>query len=756
VAVFNLPIGIANWKVIETKKKYTKNLKKMIRIKILAALSLFTFVTCQKPVLQQKTEEPPDLTKNVQHINQMKVPVGFNYETTKNIEITVNVADQTFGEKNHLILIYNGNPDNGGSLITSGSANINMPFVAKFSLESYINEIYVARFNPNGERIVESVPAVSGQININMLRKAQFLGKKNGPDCNTGCTNTINNQTNQNINVSNGVTCITGNFSGNINLSGTAVVRICGTATIGNCNINSNTAQLIFTSTAIVSFNSSFSTGGTVTNYGTLNISQNLNVNSNSIFINEGTLTAGQSVNVNGQTTFTNNGTISCGNFQNNSGSNTTNNCRINTSNNFINNGNFTNTGFINCQGELTIQGGSNQNFTQSNAAMILTNDIQINANINGTSNTSFIKVNNRTRINSQGSVTGSQQFCDLNGIEQNNGIIGSGATIGCSAVIPITQCNPVGNNAIVDTDGDGVADIADAYPNDNQRAYNNFYPNANSFATVSFEDLWPHKGDYDVNDVVVDFRHNVVTNAQNRVVDIRSTYIYRAHGGSQTTGFAIEFPTALSNINTASLTVTVSPSQNPGVLQQVLFESGTSNATMRLFSNSYIMPNWNTVIGDARSDTLIYNVTFSFTNNFTQATTLAAFGGVNEFNPFIWDVAPNKGRGYEIHLPGKNWTSQANTAVFGIADDNTNPSGNGVKYKTKDNLPYAILTPSRFEYPVEVKIFPVPQQNPPIDITQIYLHFAQWSQSGGTLYPDWYSNKSTGYRTTQPWIYTY
>lgn len=728
----------------------------MIRINFLATLALYTLATCQKPVLQQKVEEPADLSKNVEHINQMKVPVNFNYETTKNIEITVNVADQTFGDKNHLILIYNGNPDNGGSLITSGSANINMPFVAKFSLESYITEIYVARFNPNGERIVESTPAVSGQINISMLRKAGLLGKKNSPDCNTGCTNTINNQTNQNLNVSSGVTCITGNFTGNINLSGNAVVRICGTATIGNCNINSNTAQLIFTSTATVNFSSGFAVSGTVTNFGTLNIGSGLSINSNGVFINEGTTTINQNLSTGNQSTLTNNGILTCNNLQNNSGGSGSNSCRLTINNNFDNNGSFANSGYIRCFAELTIQGGTNSTFTQSNAAMIFTENITINNTINGTSNTSLIRVNNRTRINSQGAVIGTQQFCDLNGIEQNNGTIGNGATIGCNAVIPITSCNPIGNNAVVDTDGDGVADIADAYPNDNLRAYNNFYPNANSFATVSFEDLWPHKGDYDVNDVVVDFRHNVVTNAQNRVVDIRSTYVYRAHGGSQTNGFAIEFPTALSNINTASLTASVSPAQNASVLQQVLFENGTSNATMRLFSNSYVMPNWNTVIGDVRSDTLVYNVQFSFTNNYTQTTTLTAFGGVNEFNPFIWDAAPNKGRGYEIHLPGKNWTSQASTAVFGVADDNTNPSGTGVKYKTKDNLPYAILTPSRFEYPVEVKIFPVPQQNPPIDITQIYLRFAQWSQSGGTLYQDWYSNKSQGYRTTQPWIYTY
>jgi LruC domain-containing protein len=40
-----------------------------------------------------------------------------------------------------------------------------------------------------------------------------------------------------------------------------------------------------------------------------------------------------------------------------------------------------------------------------------------------------------------------------------------------------------------------------------------------------------------------------------------------------------------------------------------------------------------------------------------------------------------------------------------------------------------------RFDYPIET-----------VEIIDAYLHFAEWAQSGGVSYPDWYTDQS-GYR---------
>jgi hypothetical protein len=120
------------------------------------------------------------------------------------------------------------------------------------------------------------------------------------------------------------------------------------------------------------------------------------------------------------------------------------------------------------------------------------------------------------------------------------------------------------------DTDGDGVKDTDDEYPNDPLRAFNNYYPSATGKATVAFEDLWPYKGDYDLNDVVVDYRYKVVTNAGNNVKDVNANYTLRASGGIIQNSFAVEFPALRSNVVN---------------LTGATLEAGQTNAVVSIFS---------------------------------------------------------------------------------------------------------------------------------------------------------------------------
>lgn len=271
----------------------------------------------------------------------------------------------------------------------------------------------------------------------------------------------------------------------------------------------------------------------------------------------------------------------------------------------------------------------------------------------------------------------------------------------------------PVSN----DTDGDGIKDTDDEYPTDPLRAFNNYYPSATGKASVAFEDLWPYKGDYDLNDVVVDYRYKVVTNASNKVKDVKANYSLRASGGIIQNSFAVEFPTLRGNVTN---------------LTGATLEAGQTNAVVSVFSNSRSeMPDWNTYQNVNPVDTVNYNVNFTLTT----PVNLSSFG-LNEYNPFIWGNSHGKDRGYEIHLAGKNWTGLANTALLGTGHDDTKLNATKT-YLTPDNLPFAINIPERFAYPVESA-----------DVTSAHLKFAAWAQSGGTLFTDWYKNQS-GYRNS-------
>lgn len=265
------------------------------------------------------------------------------------------------------------------------------------------------------------------------------------------------------------------------------------------------------------------------------------------------------------------------------------------------------------------------------------------------------------------------------------------------------------------DTDGDGIDDLNDDYPTDVTKAFNNFFPASNRTATVAYEDLWYYKGDYDMNDVVMDMKTNAITNANNKLVRFEATYCLRASGGSLKTAFAVQYPILKTKITSLS----------GGNL-----ENDKSNAVIRLYDDVRLhQGTWNTVPGSGYNDSVNFNLAF----NFVDSTDLTAFG-VGLHDPFIWINELNRGRAYEIHLPGKNPTSSATNALVGLGDDDTQLNGNK-KYLSKNNLPWAIAIPERFSYPSERQ-----------EITQTYLKFAAWSQSGGTINRDWYYNLS-GYR---------
>jgi LruC domain-containing protein len=267
----------------------------------------------------------------------------------------------------------------------------------------------------------------------------------------------------------------------------------------------------------------------------------------------------------------------------------------------------------------------------------------------------------------------------------------------------------------VVDTDGDGVPDNLDDYPNDPTKAHNNYSSTLGS--TVAFEDQWPKIGDYDMNDLVMAYKYNVVTNAQNVVVQVIGYYTLEATGGTIGSGFGVEFPI---------------PAASVSGLTGATLEAGQTNAVVVLFTDMRLQTqNWNTILGVTPAAPITYQIAFNVANG----PTLTAFG--TDYNPFIYNMVGTSR--HEVHLVGKTPTTLADPTLFGTENDNTNIAA-GRYYVTKTGLPYAIELPTpTFNYPIEGS-----------DITTVYLHFADWAQSNGALYTDWYSNPAPGYTNPQ------
>ncbi|CAD0007303.1 LruC domain-containing protein [Flavobacterium salmonis] len=277
-----------------------------------------------------------------------------------------------------------------------------------------------------------------------------------------------------------------------------------------------------------------------------------------------------------------------------------------------------------------------------------------------------------------------------------------------------------------IDTDKDGIIDSSDDYPNDPKLAFNNFYPSSSIFGTLAFEDLWPSKGDYDFNDLVIDYNFNRITNAQNKVVSLKGKFTVRAIGASFQNGFGFSIsgvtPSQVASVTGTKYTEGYIKTNGNGT------EAGQKNATIIVFDNAWKHGSGNTNSSQPFVASEPIEVTIDLVNPIDASTF-----GMAPYNPFI---IVNKERGKEVHLANYAPTDLADRSYFGTSFDNSQ-SGIGKYYKTKDNLPWAIDFPNRFEYPIE---------KAKIDVS--HLKFINWVLSNGVDYKNWYKNES-GYRNS-------
>jgi len=263
---------------------------------------------------------------------------------------------------------------------------------------------------------------------------------------------------------------------------------------------------------------------------------------------------------------------------------------------------------------------------------------------------------------------------------------------------------------AITDTDGDGVADDQDDFPNDPTRAYLSYYPNAGR-QTIAFEDMWPVQGDYDFNDMVVSVKGNLSKDANGSWVTAEYTVALDAFGGGIESGLALR----LTDANKATMSSIISSvsgdaSLDPDVTNGIILFSDPDAVRSQYYNNTEagLM---------AQPDTLSFTITFATNNG-------------DNFSPDFY-IFHRQQRGREIHLPGFAGTSEADGSLFNTGDD-----VNGT-YKTVNGLPWAmdiVLDGSNFQHPFEK-----------IDMITAYPNFSLWAGSNGASNNDWYQTPNLG-----------
>ncbi|MFA7056693.1 MAG: LruC domain-containing protein [Candidatus Cloacimonadales bacterium] len=286
------------------------------------------------------------------------------------------------------------------------------------------------------------------------------------------------------------------------------------------------------------------------------------------------------------------------------------------------------------------------------------------------------------------------------------------------------------------DADGDGISDIFDDFPQDADRA---FQTNNHNKATLVFEDLWPDKGDYDFNDMVIDYNMFFHKNAEGKVANLIVELKLQAVGAKRKNGFGVQFPFSSSNISSMSIVDGMDQLTFSDVISDSRFnptlEEG-DKATIIFIENTadFMDGGSNGFVNTVEGDPYITPVVIALDIKFETPEDMTNWEWNVPFNPFIFI---NKDRGCEVHLVDYPPTPLANLALLGTNDDTSDISQNRY-YKTINNHPWALNIPDGYDHTYESK-----------KINHAYPKFKKWAESSGALYPDWYKDLP-GYRNSE------
>lgn len=233
---------------------------------------------------------------------------------------------------------------------------------------------------------------------------------------------------------------------------------------------------------------------------------------------------------------------------------------------------------------------------------------------------------------------------------------------------------------------------------------------------TLSFEDFWPSMGDYDMNDIMVDYSCKVYKNTinNNSVYKIINEFTPRYNEYTQLqSGFGFQ----LSNVSSSDVSRVIIDGAGPTkYMEGNTLEAGLSHPTILLFDNP------KDVIGKTITVTLEVN-------------DLKETNVIPPYNPFIY-IQSDLGRGKELHLPKYLPTEKMDQSFLGTVHDASRPNENlyYVMSRWNNQFPFALNL-------VGVSDFPMPKEGVRID--KAYPRFKDWVNSEGKSSKDWYKYKA-------------
>ena len=225
-----------------------------------------------------------------------------------------------------------------------------------------------------------------------------------------------------------------------------------------------------------------------------------------------------------------------------------------------------------------------------------------------------------------------------------------------------------------------------------------------------AFEDLWPKKGDYDLNDAVVNVKHEKEFNDEGKI--IKETFYLTTYQNYVTL--------------TSGLALTLETKVDPQNITMKKIPAGEKNAVETEFAQEenvfYLTNDFKGELGTTYILELTYGAALDSSSKMAKVL------------PFIYRTEGDQN--WEVHIPMEAPTAKMNTSYFGTEDDCSDPS-KPLYFVRSGNYPFAFYLEGANISAFEETILKSENESKRID--ELFPHFLDWSTSKGTTNQDWY-----------------
>ena len=225
-----------------------------------------------------------------------------------------------------------------------------------------------------------------------------------------------------------------------------------------------------------------------------------------------------------------------------------------------------------------------------------------------------------------------------------------------------------------------------------------------------AFEDLWPMKGDYDLNDAVVNAKHEKEFDTNGKI--IKETFYLTTYQNY------VEL--------TSGLGLTLNTQVNPKTIAMKKIPNGSTEAEAATFAkegNVYYL-----------TDNIKGEIGTTYILELTYGSALSSSDKKASIKPFIYRSEGDQN--WEVHIPMEAPTAKMNTSYFGQNDDCSDPA-KGLYFVRQGNYPFAFYLDGANIDVFKETILKRENESKPID--ELFPYFFEWSTSGGTTHQDWY-----------------